>query len=111
MNHYARMTGLEELGVDFNNSSFRSTWKTIYDKSEYFPALIINSYATSGVQGNAFSLTLDKKFNDVFTITETKNRVDLLNAKLYKTILKHGLGFELVIEGLRDSTSNVEEPR
>ena len=39
---------------------------------------------------------LDETFKKVFELTESKNSVDLLNTKLYKSTLKHGISYELI---------------
>jgi SPP1 family phage portal protein len=39
---------------------------------------------------------VNDKFAQVHKRTESKNKTDLLNTKLYKSALKHGIGYELV---------------
>ncbi len=56
MENYARLTYLDSLGILEEDTTFKSTWKAIYNNSNYYPALIINSFATSGTQGVSFCM-------------------------------------------------------
>ncbi len=58
MKYYKKYSGLNCLLKDDDTEAFRNVWYRIYEESVHFPAVIVNSYSTSGKQGTAFSLSL-----------------------------------------------------
>ncbi|XOV94423.1 MAG: hypothetical protein ACFHWX_06900 [Bacteroidota bacterium] len=67
MKYYKKFSGLNQLLEKGDTEAFRSVWYRIHERSGHFPAIIVNSYSTSGKQGTAFSLSLpSESFSQAF---------------------------------------------
>lgn len=67
-----------EKSSDLSNTSFRDYWREAFNKTKYFPSLIMNTAGTKGSRGILWSVK-QNHFSDVFPYAE--NLADLSNNK------------------------------